>query len=108
MSQYLRATAQGHLIHAHSLVVNISDSAGCANWGPAPTAFQLIPPPKVFDFEYKDGLSGVEAGTLSAILQAPSIPNSHVRPNSVTKALEALMNSPDQETRRPIDSSTDV
>ena len=79
-----------------------------ANWGSAPTAFQLIPPPKVFDFEYKGGLLGVEAGMLFAILQAPSSPNSHVTPNSATKALEALMNSLDQETRRPIDSSTDV
>jgi hypothetical protein len=38
----------------------------------------------------------------------PSTPNSHVRPNSLIKALEALMNSPEQETRRPIGSSTDV
>jgi hypothetical protein len=38
----------------------------------------------------------------------PSIPNSHVRLNSFIKVLEALMKSPEQETRRVIGSSTDV
>ena len=35
-------------------------TVAAATRGLAPTAFQLIPPPKVFDFEYYDGLSGAE------------------------------------------------
>jgi hypothetical protein len=35
--------------------------------GLAPTAFQLISPPKVLDFEYYDGLLGAESGALHVV-----------------------------------------
>ena len=39
-------------------------TVAAATRGLAPTAFQLIPPPKVFDFEYYDGSSGAEPGAV--------------------------------------------